>query len=378
MLRYKFLEKTTFVKNEKKQSRDKHQYIFQLNSKIFEMSSRNTDEFHRNSLTDKSSSVDTTHISRLQYQPDQLTVKGSYANAFDECVLQWNEVLSYKTRTTSLNAFCHLSTNHETPSARFGSSSVSYKGRLYLFGGAKVSEWKRFTLMNDFWVLSVGTPDNFSRLGLNSSRYSKEKLVETGYIWSQVPLNTALRPPPCAFHLACVSNGFMYLLISECSVADGLEDLRHYFENIAYDGRKLSDHRLLLEAELMSARNKCINETVLNAYMKQLNQKKTSLNQIWRINLDVMTPQWELFPVTISKRMTQMVKGGIALTVYCDRIYVYGAFIKQSHVAIGVLDLNLKMWVTSVKLAGAPVWYAIQCFNQVLFPKLFFLFFVPG
>lgn len=271
--------------------------------------------------------------------------------------IDWGTMLSRgKTRTTALPGGPRITTQITSPPARFGSASVTYRGRLYIFGGAGVVHWRKPTLMNDLWVLAPLAEEEQSTYEAMASLYSSNDARVAGYVWQEVPLSTALRPPPCAFHLAAVHDGFMYVLISDCMVPDSLDDSKAWVTRTAFSATEASDHRVLLNAEYNRAEKMCVKPNVLRAYQKRLERSKTSINQIWRIDLDSVSPQWEHFEVTISKQMPRMVSGGVALAFYNNRLFVYGTITGHSSVAIGVLDVRLRMWVTWVKLPGAPVW----------------------
>lgn len=230
------------------------------------------------------------------------------------------------------------------PESRYGASTVAYRGRLYVFGGAGEAGWREPTLFNDLWVL---TPD---------TRHSR------AYIWREVPLKTAAKPPSCAFHLAVMNAGHMYVWISGRVVGETLNDRLSWVSHLAEADQEL------ISAELNRSRRLGLRKGVLDAYKRRLERSVRVDDQLWKIDLEARYPEWEQVETTTVRNLPAATQGGLALASHGDRLFAYGVLAEDPQLAVGVLDLRLRAWVAWVCVPGAPI-----CVSAVPIGKLWIL-----
>lgn len=242
-----------------------------------------------------------------------------------------------------------VKTDAGSPLPRYGASSVVYRGKVYMFGGAGDADFKEPVLFNDTWVLSLSS--NRDRLG--SVIDNETSLGSVGYMWQKVPLRSQVRPPSCAFHLAAVHDGHMYVYISQCLLgAETVDWLGPTTQSLT----SLYDNQSQFYNEAKRAETLTLKAQAVNAFRKRSQRSLATVNQLWRLDLDCKYPEWEELDLTVTKGMTHLTRGGIAMHFYDSRLFVYGVVTSTPFVCIGVLDINLRRWLTWVRLPGAPVW----------------------
>lgn len=320
----------------KKQKREKsNQYIFRLNSQLFQ----NVAE---------SSQVPSSQAA----QPFPTETEPGCSTESDRLLYEaLSGIVRLDFKRASAGGGVHLRSNAGSPAPRYGAGSVIYRGKVYIFGGAGEADWKEPVLYNDTWVLSPAC----DRAYLGSSKL-EESPGSVGYIWQEIPLKSSTRPPPCAFHLSAVHNGYMYTFISECTVGQDFVEPADWIGPVSQSPLLYYDKQRYFDSEYRRGQRLHLKPQVVDAYRKRSQRATTGVNQLWRLDLECQYPEWEEVDVTIAKGMTSMTRGGISMTFFGDRLYVYGVITSSPFVCIGVLDISIRQWLTWVRLSGAPVW----------------------
>lgn len=240
----------------------------------------------------------------------------------------------------------NLTTDAGTPPPRYGASCITYRGRVYIFGGIANGPVHETLLLNDCWVLSVATDrSHFGSLAPGELHGSM------GYFWQEVPLRSQTRPPPCAFHLSGTHNGYMYIYISQSVLGEDYQKSSDWLFPVLNRIRgRGGQHEQNLTPPLM------LKPAADEAFRRRIQRGMGGINQLWRLDLEQKYPQWEHIELTANSKMKQVIRGGIAMNFFGDRLYIYGVVTSSSFVSIGILDVDLRQWVTTVRLPGAPIW----------------------